>query len=429
MRASCAALLACAAIFALGRTECAHGWGAPHAAITRAALDALPESLRAQFGDDWAQLASLHCLIPDRVHADKEIARYAMMDSRPGVVYLVNLHLPATQHENFEVLQYFMAKGVEAMRSGDFKDAARYAGTLAHVLEDWSCPAHSIPGDNMFTLFKQLLPPPDSWRHTLLHGPVENGSLDVRIVGRKPMRLGQSVDEAAFLILQRAHEGIIAARGKVIPIIQGLYSGDSNKVTVAQTEAATFGAGLVADALHTLFALGAEADGDRPPAPMDLSSCMPLEATNLAFPQSAFFSRPYWGHAERGVILRGGTNAVPLRLVVEEGGVAKEKEFAAGMGTGTRSALSYFIPRGVYDQFSVLVGLQAGLGASGDVQFSVMGNGAEIGAARITGSQPARRLTCGIANVTNLQLVATSAGGNGKGNYAVWAEPTLSKAP
>jgi len=421
------AAVGCLMIVAAAGIGDAHAWGGPHVTITRAALATLPESQSRQFGDEWSQLGSLHCLIPDRVYADKEIATYAMMDSRPGKTYLVNLHLPATQPENFEVLQYFMEKGVAAMRAGDLKDAARYAGTLAHVLEDWSCPAHCVAGDNMFTLFKQFLPPPDSWRYALLHSPVESGGLEVEIDGRRPARLGGSVNEAAFVLLQRANDGIIAARAQVIPIIQGLYGNESNRVTKAQTTAAVFGAGLVADALHTLFSLG-EMSAEAPPVPMDLSACIPLEATNLAFPQSAFFSRPYWGHAQRGVILRDGTNAVPLALMIEDAGKTSKREFAAGMGTGTRSSLTYFVPQDLYDQFTVWVGLQAGIGTTGDVLFSVLGNGAELGSARVTGTQPARRLAFGISGVTNLQLVATSAGGDGKGNYAVWAEPRLIKS-
>ena len=156
----------CAGLFALVPVERVGAWGGPHATITRAAQAILPEWQRKQFGEEWALLGSHYCLIPDRVFAEKENARFAMMDSRPGVVYLVNLHLPDTQPENLEVLRYFIGKGVAAMRDGEIRDAARYAGTLAHLLEDWTCPAHCVPGDNMFTLFKQFLPPPESWRST-----------------------------------------------------------------------------------------------------------------------------------------------------------------------------------------------------------------------------------------------------------------------
>ena len=47
------------------------------------------------------------------VGRDKENTKFAMMDSRPGETYLLNLHLPAPQQlENLETLHYFMGKAV-----------------------------------------------------------------------------------------------------------------------------------------------------------------------------------------------------------------------------------------------------------------------------------------------------------------------------
>ncbi len=408
----------------------AWAWGEPHAIITRAALATLPEWQKQTLGEEWAALGSQHCLIPDRVFADRDLAKYATMDTRTGGVYLVNLHLPGNQVENYDVLRYFTGKAVDALRVGNMRDAARYAGTLAHALEDWSCPAHAAPGDNMFTLFKQFLPPPAAWKYPPLHGPIESGSFPLDIAPREPAALGDSVDEAAFHLLHMANEAIIAARAEIVPIIQGLYASDTNTVTEARRRAAARGAGLVADALNAVFLLGAQDDKIRrapAPATVDLAARVPLEATNLAFPQGAFFSKPYWGHAQRNVTLRDGTNAVPLKLVIEEGGTLAEKQFAVGIGTGTRSSLTYLVPTGVYERFTTLVGLQAGMGTAGDVQFAVLGNGKELCAARITGGQPAKFLDCPLAGITNLQLLATS-GGGGAGNYAVWAEPRLIKS-
>lgn len=425
-----AAALCAALLGPIGPTR-TWAWGEPHSTITRAALATLPDWQKQTLGEEWIALGAQHCLIPDRVYADRDLAKYATMEGRTTGVYLVTLHLPGTQTENFEVLRYFIDKAVEALRIGSTRDAARYAGTLVHALEDWSCPAHSVPGDNMFTMFKQFLPPPTAWRYPLLHGPVESGNFPVGIAPRKPAALGDSAEEIAFHLLQRANQAIIGARAEVIPIIQGLYAADTNMVVAAQTRAAARGAALVADALNAVFCLGMRDQGTpRDPAPMtvDLSACIPLEAANLAFPQGAFFSKPYWGHAHPGVTLRDGTNAVPLKLMVESGGALIEKQFAAGMGTGTRSALSYLVPTGVYERFTTVVGLQAGLGVSGDVQFSVLGNGKELCAARIAGGQPAQFLECPLAGVTNLLLLATPGGGSGRGNYAVWAEPRLIKS-
>ncbi len=406
----------------------ARGWGGPHCDITRAALATLPGWEKQLLRDEAVSLGNRYCLIPDEVHKDKANRKFAMMDSQPGAVYLVILHLPGTPTENYEVLRYFLDKAIGALRAGQMGDAARFAGTIAHVLEDWGCPAHSVPGDNMFTLFKQFLPPPPSYRYAPLHGPIENGRLDMDLGNYSPRLLGVSADEAAFHLLHRVQQATVNARAQVVPIIQGLYAGDSNAVAAAQLKAATLDAMVVADALHTILCLGAQTIEPRAAESLrtvDLSAQNPLEAVNLFMPQTAFFSKPYWGHPTTGVI---GTNGVPLRLNVTEHGHVVTKQFADGIGTGTRSVLTYLVPEGVYSRFTAQVGLHAELGTHGCVLFEVMGNGRSlVKLGPIRGDKPAATVDVALAGVTNLQLITSSAGGDGSGNYAIWAEPRLVK--
>jgi hypothetical protein len=419
------------ALLAVAGRNTACGWGGPHGIITRAALQTLPEWQRRMLGDELQKLGDRYCVIPDLVYSDKELAPYATMDSRPGVRYLVGLHLPGTHEENYEVLRYFIGKSVAAFKRDQPVDGARYAGTLIHALEDWGCPAHSVPGDNMFTLFKQFMPPPAAWEHTLLHGPIENGDLAVDIAGHRPRLLGTSIDEAAFNILHASQRTTINARAQVIPIIRGLYAGDTNAVTAAQLKAARPDAKLVVDALHTLLCLAAERFDPVAVTALgtvDLSDRIPLEATDLAMPQSAFFSKPFWGYARTGVHLRDGKVPVPLRLRVPDAGKSSERTFPAGIGTGTRSTLTYLLPVGVFARFETWAGLHAVLGATGRVVFEVRGNGRSLArVGPVAGDAPAEKICVPLAGVTNLQLIATSAGGKGKADYAVWGEPRLLK--
>lgn len=427
--ATVAATLAAVAAAAIAPRACA--WGAPHAAITRAATEILPEWQKTQWGDELPRLVSDHCFIPDRVHSDPDAAKFAAMDSRPGVRYLVGLHLPASQPENFEVLQYFLGRAVAALAAGRTGDAARYAGTLVHALEDWSCPAHAVPGDNMFTLFKQFLPPPEEYRPVPLHSPIENGVFDVPIADTQPKLAGLSVDEAAFHLLHHVNLATIAARAQVIPCLTALYAHDTNALNAAQQKAAINSARLAADALYTIACLATKRipeDAGGAFREVSLSTRIPLEAVNLAMPQSSFFSRPYWGCAQAGVSLRGGTNAVPLALRIDGAAGPAAREFADGIGTGTRSTNSFLIPPGVYRSFESWAGLHAVLGTSGHVVFEVLGDGRSLArVGPLKGGDAARRISTPVAGVTNLQMVVTSAGGDGLGNYAVWGAPRLVK--
>jgi hypothetical protein len=126
--------------------------------------------------------------------------------------------------------------------------------------------------------------------------------------------------------------------------------------------------------------------------------------------------------------MQGGTNALPLKLRVEENGAMAEKEFTNGIGTGTRSSLTYLIPAGIYQRFTALAGLHPEFGTRGGVEFSVLGNGKPLATATVTGDQRAHRFDCDLTGVTNLQLLATSAkGSDPKSNYAIWAAPQLLK--
>ena len=419
-------LLALALVPCEGRAWCE----SPHQAITRAAIQVLPVWQQNILGEEGTKLGSGYCLIPDRVYSDKENAKFARMDSRPGEVYLVNLHLPAQQPENLETLRYFMGKAVGMLRAGKVADAARFMGTICHMLEDYGSPAHTVPGDNMFTLLQQFLPPPDHMKGKLLHGLIEDGELAVVIKGYCPKLLGTTVDEAAWRLLHRAHEAIINARSTTIPIIQALYANDAKALTASRMKAATMDAKVVADAFYTILCLGAEKfdAGERESlCTVGIGAFFPLEAVNLYFPQSEFSGSPNWGHARSGVVLEGGTKEVPLKLRVEKDGGVVEKQFADGISVCMGKSLTYQVPVGVYQRFAVLAGLHPELGAKGRVAFTIKGDGKQLASATLAGDQPAQVFDCDIAGVKQIQLLVTSRGPNAKSNYALWAEPMLIK--
>ncbi len=219
---------------ALMPLDAALGWSQPHLAITKAALEVLPAWQQKVLGEEMARLADDYCLIPDHVFTDRENAKFAMVEGKPKEVYLLNLHLPAQQAENLETIRYFMGKAVGSLQAQNVKDAARYMGTICHQIEDYGSPSHTMPGDNMFTLLEQFLPPTEVMRDKLLHGPVESGELTVTIRDYIPALLGTTVEEAAWRLMHRIHEGIINARSTTIPIIQALYAEDSKTVEVQQ---------------------------------------------------------------------------------------------------------------------------------------------------------------------------------------------------
>lgn len=408
----------------------AFGWGEPHTAITKAALEVLPRWQQELLGEEAPRLGDNYCLIPDHVFTDTENAKFAMMESKPRERYLLDLHLPAQQPENLETLHYFLGKAVEALKAGKTGEAARYMGTVSHQLEDYGSPAHTVPGDNMFTLLQQFLPPTEPMKDKLLHSPIENGDLHVVIPGYKPTLLGTTVDEAAWRLLHRVHEGILNARSTTIPIIQALYAEDKEGVTTHQMKAATMDAKVVADAFYTILCLGTgkfDAAERTALEKVGISKFFPLEAVNLYYPQTQFFSTPYWGFPHSGGVLAEGTKAIPLKLRVQDKAGTEEKEFADGISVGMGRSLTFLLPKNVYGRFTVLAGLHAELGANGRVEFTVSSDGKTLASIIVSGTDPATRLECDVTHVSELQLTAVSRGTEPKSNYAIWAEPMLVK--
>lgn len=418
--------LAFAALFTLATPSLVLGWGEPHHAITRAALDVLPAWQKEALGGELTQLGDNYCMIPDHVFSDKENAKYAKMESAPNEVYLKILHLPTQQPEYLEAMRYFMEQAVESLRNGRPGDAARYIGTVCHQIEDYGSPSHTVPGDNMFTLLQQFLPPTDAMKGQLMHGPIENGDFKVSIEGYKPALLGTTVNEAAWRLMHRVHDEILNARSTTVPIIQALYKEDKESVVKHQLRAATMDAQVVADAVYTILCLGMQkfaADEQATLKQVQIGSFFPLEAASCYYPQSQFFSSPNWGHARSGVILAGGTAEIPLKLCVG----SSNQEFKNGISAGMGKALTFLLPKDVYGRFTVLAGLHPELGAKGRVEFTVSGDGEVLSTVILNGTDPAKLLECDVTGVTELQLSLTSRGLDAKSNYAIWAEPTLVK--
>jgi len=418
--------LAFTALFALTTPALVFGWGEPHHAITRAALEVLPAWQKEVLGGELTQLVDSYCMIPDHVFTDKENAKYAKMESAPNEVYLKILHLPTQQPEYLEVMRYFMEQAVASLRNGKIGEAARYMGTVCHQIEDYGSPSHTVPGDNMFTLLQQFLPPTEVMKDQLMHGPIENGDFKVSIEGYKPRLLGTTVNEAAWRLMHRVHEEILNARTTTVPIIQALYREEKESVVKHQMRAAVMDAQVVADAVYSMLCLGMQKYAVEEQAVLkqvQIGSFFPLEAASLYYPQAQFFSSPHWGHPRSGVILAGGNKAVPLQLCVG----SRNQEFENGISAGMGKSLTFLLPKDVYARFTVLAGLHPELGAKGRVEFTISGDGKPLTTVILNGTDPAKLLECDVAGVAELQLTLTSRGVDAKSNYAIWAEPTLMK--
>jgi hypothetical protein len=405
-------------LFAILTAVSAFGWGDAHSVITRAALSTLPSSDAALLGNEREPLSAGYCLIPDWVYKKDGNERFVwdFMGTESYSGRFENFHLPWNAASNYEMLEYYIRHAVASFKANDAASAARHLGVLAHMLEDWTCPAHSSVGDNMYRLLGQYMPAPAGKEHMLLHAHLESGGFDLSGYTHTPVALGATTEEVAFRLLSRAQAGTVFARGRVLDIVRAVYAEDKQASAAAQRPSAILGADLVADAFRSVCAL---ARGEAPPpAPIALTPYWPNEAPSLFYPQAAFFSSPYWGHPQRDMILRDGKDPVPLALQI-----SGERTEVKGLGIGVKR-ISWFLPGNLFSRIMLRVGLHADLGTDGQVTFRVFGNDAELHKTELRGTAQSVPIDLPITGVTNLAFLASPIN-RSKANYVVLADPML----
>lgn len=443
-------LLVVTMIFSLAAGNGLWGWGGkPHKVMTRAALEALPVWQQEIWKDLIPKIIDEYCLIPDFYLSRPDLAGYAILDDnqitfteygyqvkQEFVIRNGHYHLPGKQRDNFRLYEYFLDRIVSALKAEKLEDAAKFAGVLLHVIEDYSAPSHSVAGDNQFYLFMQFLPPPEKFQYLRLHSPIESGNVKADLADYRPRLLGSSPSEAAFRLHQRMNQIIIQARGKVIPIIQAIYREDRAAADAENSLMAVLGAEAAADALNSAFQIAfnrMDVGELTKLQEFDISGQIPLETIELAWRQPQMF-RPL-GIPTSNIILNKDRQPLPLSLITDQSGQRNERIFLRGIAAGTRKSLtgepcvlSYIVPEGVYDRFEVTAGLHSVLAVEGAVVFQVKGNEKILFESEPRNrNDPAVQIRVPLRGIKELQIIAFPETKDAADNFVVWGEPRLIK--
>ena len=237
-------------------------WHDPvHALITRAALLSLPPEMRQFWGAESDPLITRYCLYPDEYHnapPERKAAMRPYCEVKGRAIHNVTWK----RAEDIESLEYLLGKLVDNIRSRDIAAAAQYAGTLAHMLEDSTCPAHALmPNDSPLDTMRDLLPPPSGKADIKLHTVIERSAPDFDLGSRAPKAAGRNIPEAAANLLDRTYAVIKSNRADLITLVQATYADDTASMDRLRHQATVAGAELLADAYYTAFVLAR--DGTR----------------------------------------------------------------------------------------------------------------------------------------------------------------------
>jgi hypothetical protein len=224
-------------------------WHDPvHARITRAALRSLAPDMQRKWEAQAERLILEYSLYPDAYHnapAETRAAMRPFCEVRGRPIHNVTWN----RKEDAESLEYTMSGIAAGMRAADPEAAAKYAGVLAHFLEDSTCPAHALtPMDSPLNLMKELLPPPVAQQQVQLHTTIERSSPEFDLGSRAPHQ------ETAQALLDRCYAIVRLNRGNLIELVRDVYAGDTAGMDRFRLQSAKAGAELLADAYFTVLA-------------------------------------------------------------------------------------------------------------------------------------------------------------------------------
>lgn len=203
-----------------------------HGKLGQEALSLLSEEERSFWGDECANIPE-YCFYPDlhlasQWEAPEKEAFYMRYCALPGGRHCIP-HGPVnanwrcasfgdieiSQDIIYKVLSYYIRRIVFFMRKGDIVESARFAGTTAHLVQDFCTPGHIV--NNL--LLNRLFPATE--RHNdFLHRVFDGFQLEDKPNLKKPCVLGRCTDEAAWRL-----GGILAKEAEsIIPCIVHMCS-------------------------------------------------------------------------------------------------------------------------------------------------------------------------------------------------------------
>lgn len=368
--------------------------GREHSWITESAIDILPEWQREIIAPEKEKFCKKYCKYPDMYfdvsngghekakpyHYETDGIQFHYIPDTPIVekyrywqVKDGKLKLPS-QPENLNWkhakngFKYYFDKATKSLKENKLKEALSFAGCLAHMLEDSTFSLHSLEGPygtDIFLLDRLFDYGDDPSR---LPSNLMANEMPKNVIAspnHKPDLLGNSVDEAVFILYSRYVNTSLSARKLTFKIIQ-----KKNKGTECHDlykEMFQNSVKLIADVLNTIFCLTFEKREKLPD--LCLADIEPIER-----PWGLGFYRFLTLIKDKAMNQQG--ELVPLTLIID--GTPKEYQKGISFGSHYEFSFVYEIPGGIYERFECNIGLQAEFANEGKARIQIINNGKPV---------------------------------------------------
>jgi hypothetical protein len=411
-----------------------------HKLITWASMQCLPEWQRELWAPEQFNLANEYSGYGDTYYTNKEkVGPYFLLPdgSSPlweiGILRLKKNYGFAVdfwesplyeQHE--KVLTYFLKRIAECVAAGNILDAAQFAGTIGHHIEDSGVPAHA-PDHGDLEFVKDYITVPKRFVAFPLHGYTEQSPAPFLINDYQPRLYGTTPEEAGANYLDRYFELTLFARTLLLPLAKCAYSGNEAKAGELRLKAARMCAYAYADYMYTATCIGRQRFDDE-----DLKQLKVLKLINRwPFRQTAWAPSPYFETGPlgmRGINLDEQRNPVPCELLIRGRNGVQSKRYKEALGSGAYYEYHYKLPAGVYARFTTKVGIHAVLKAKRSVNIEVKLDGRTAFKDVAYPDQPALAIDLDAQGCRDIQMIASGpwlTEPDGSDNHVVWAEPRM----
>lgn len=236
----CIRIIALAALLLATR---APAWG-PHWHITRAAIDTLgsDHALRAQLGSELLPLTN-YCWLPDYKRIPFRVPEQDFYSDDYLLFPGVTKHYDHICPEVEKTYEPYFRRALQAMRMESPANAARWAGSILHFVQDTGSPPHAarIRGDT----------------HTKMENWVDRSK--ILIPGYVPQLLGTNDDDAVRGLVARMNGLIEFSKLRAQKLRLPVLLSNRRAAEPLELESALESARASADVLHTLATLAANA--------------------------------------------------------------------------------------------------------------------------------------------------------------------------
>ena len=263
---------------------------------------------------------------------------------------------------------------VKRFREAKYKEGAKFAGCLLHMLEDSSFGAHSLEGPygtDIFVLERLFEEQGDLSKSPLCILTALDCSA-VETFEYTPKLLGESVPEIVMRLYAAYVKTVSSSRRSCFKIVQNTYDGNEEKNPMLIQEIFSNTVKMCADMLFSVWAVA----NYRFENSVDTEQIYLTELEPFEFPLGASGGYRFLS-CLKNIAVNSKMRKIPLRLKQDDKIVSFDKGLS--LGSHYEESLFYWIPEEVYSTFGACIGLHPEcLNQHSGVKVHVINNGETV---------------------------------------------------